>query len=92
MVLSLVDITKKTKTVARGGARTHDPGIKSPMLYRLSYPGICLAENTNTLKTNINDSETTCHLSTNLLGYMYDSHSLERVDRRKSSKLVLSTI
>ena len=26
------------KTGARGGARTHDPGFKSPMLYRLSYP------------------------------------------------------
>ena len=28
------------KAFARGGARTHDPGIKSPMLYRLSYPGL----------------------------------------------------
>ena len=27
---------KKKKKSARCGARTHDPGIKSPMLYRLS--------------------------------------------------------
>ena len=35
------------KICARGGARTHDPGIKSPMLYRLSYPGLlkcCVAK------------------------------------------------
>ena len=25
---------------AQCGARTHDPGIKSPMLYRLSQPGL----------------------------------------------------
>ena len=28
------------KAIARGGTRTRDPGIKSPMLYRLSYPGL----------------------------------------------------
>ena len=27
---------QKKKEVAQRGARTHDPGIKSPMLYRLS--------------------------------------------------------
>ena len=27
---------------AQRGARTHDPGIKSPMLYRLSQPGLIL--------------------------------------------------
>ena len=30
------DREKKKKFSARCGARTHDPGIKSPMLYRLS--------------------------------------------------------
>ena len=25
---------------AQGGAQTHNPGIKNPMLYRLSYPGL----------------------------------------------------
>ena len=28
-----------TKSFAQRGARTHDPGIKRPMLYRLSKPG-----------------------------------------------------
>ncbi|KRX83179.1 hypothetical protein T06_8829 [Trichinella sp. T6] len=28
--------TRAIKKYARRGARTHDPGIKSPMLYRLS--------------------------------------------------------
>ena len=30
----------KIKIYAKCGARTHDPEIKSLMLYRLSYPGI----------------------------------------------------
>jgi hypothetical protein len=27
---------------AAGGARTHDQGIKSPLLYQLSYSGLAL--------------------------------------------------
>ena len=30
------DAGSRVKHVAQRGARTHDPGIKSPMLYRLS--------------------------------------------------------
>ena len=32
-------IAKSKIKVAQSGARTHDPEIKSLMLYRLSYPG-----------------------------------------------------
>ena len=29
-----------------GGTRTHDPVVNSHLLYRLSYPGMCLSERT----------------------------------------------
>src|SRR4029434_3720030 len=32
------------KDYAQRGARTHDPETKSLMLYRLSYPGICILQ------------------------------------------------